>query len=292
MNPTLTGRDVSIILDVYKHRYLSVSQVERLHFPSKRTAYRRLQALNTLKYLKAFTVPHIPERIYYLDKAGAEIVAGEMQVTVADLQWYRYIKAPKDYYFLRHFLAINDFRILLTLACQDSPITLLGFIPEYFGEKTRQGNVRKYIRDKVCDIANPTRELSHTPDAVFALEKDGNAALFFLEIDRGAEIISDPEKGFLKSVVFYLNYWADGKYQRYQSDFDNKPFKTFRALIITPSKERLQNMRKAVTRLPFTPAHAKRFLWATTEEPATKETVFELVWCSLDAEDQTLYRIG
>ena len=292
MNPTLTGRDVSIILDVYKHRYLSVSQVERLHFPSKRTAYRRLQALNTLKYLKAFTVPHIPERIYYLDKAGAEVVAGEMQVTVSDLQWYRYSKAPKDYYFLRHFLAINDFRILLTLACQDSPMTLLGFIPEYFGEKTRQGNVRKYIRDKVCDIADPAREYSHTPDAVFALEKEGNAALFFVEIDRGIEIVSDPEKGFLKSIVFYLNYWIDGKYQRYQSDFGGKPFKTFRALIITSSKERLQHMRDAVTRLPFTPAHAKRFLWATTDEQATKQTLFEPLWCSLDASDQTLYRIG
>jgi hypothetical protein len=149
MQAKLTSRDIAVILDVYKYRYLSVSQVEALHFPSKRTAWRRLQALTTLGYLKAFTVPHIPERIYYLDKAGAEIVASEMQVTVADLQWYRYLKAPKDYYFLRHFLAINDFRILITSACQDSPIQLLGFIPEYFGEKTRQGNVKKYIRDKV-----------------------------------------------------------------------------------------------------------------------------------------------
>ena len=95
-------------------------------------------------------------------------------------------------------MAINDFRITLVQACANSPLKLLGFIPEYIGEKTKEGFVKKYIRDKVS-------EYSHTPDAVFALEKDGKPALFFLEIDRGIEIVSDPEKGFLKCVVFYLN---------------------------------------------------------------------------------------
>jgi hypothetical protein len=57
----------------------------------------------------------------------------------SDFSWYKYSKTPKDYYFLRHFLGINDFRILLTTACKDSPLTLLGFIPEYIGEKTKLG---------------------------------------------------------------------------------------------------------------------------------------------------------
>jgi hypothetical protein len=49
---------------------------------------------------------------------------------------------------------------------------LLGFIPEYVGEKTTQGNVKKYIRDNVCDITNKALQYSHTPDAVFALETE------------------------------------------------------------------------------------------------------------------------
>jgi len=63
-------------------------------------------------------------------------------------------------------------------------------------------------------------------------------------------------------------------------------------LIITPSKDRLQHMREAVSRLSFTPAHAKRFLWGTIEEKATRETLFEPMWYSMDASDQTLYKIG
>jgi len=87
---------LSLLLDVYKYRYLSVTQLERLHFPSKRTAYRRLQALTTLKCLKAFSPPNIPERIFYLDREGAELVAGEMHVTLKTSNGTGTQKTPKD----------------------------------------------------------------------------------------------------------------------------------------------------------------------------------------------------
>jgi len=286
----VTERDVLVLVEVYKYRYLSVSQVERLHFPSKRTAYRRLQALTTLGYLNAFFVPGISERVYCLDKPGTEVVAGELQVSPDALNYYRNAKAPKDYYFLRHFLGINDFRINLFLACQESSLKLLGFIPEYIGEKTTEGTLKKYLRDTVCDMTDKTRELSHTPDGVFALEKGGNAALFFVEIDRGTENVNVAEKGFLKAVAFYLSYWVDGKYKRYQQDFSGREFKTFRTLIVTNSLKRLQNMREAVTEFPFPNKQAKRFLWGTTD--VTKDTMFFPVWQSLDVTDETLYKIG
>ena len=102
---------------------------------------------------------------------------------------------------------------MITQACTGySAISLLGFIPEYIGEKTKEGHVKKYLRDTV-------KEYSHTPDAVFALEKDGNTALFFLEIDRDLETVSDPEKGFMKCVIFYLNYFVARKYERFETDF-------------------------------------------------------------------------
>jgi hypothetical protein len=193
-------------------------------------------------------------------------------------------KTPKDYYYLRHFLAINDFRILITQVCKNAPISLLGFIPEYIGEKTKEGHVKKYLRDSV-------KEYSHTPDAVFALEKDGNTALFCLEIDRGLETVSDPEKGFLKCVIFYLHYFVARKYERYETDFGN-PFKSVRTLVVTPSQKRLEHMRQAVTNLAFSPAQAKRLLWGTIQEQANKEFLFEAIWQSMDAEDDKLYRIG
>jgi Replication-relaxation len=289
MKTILTNRDVAVLVDVYTFRYLSAAQVEALHFPSQRTAYRRLQTLRDGKYLKAFTVQGVSGRIFHLATYGAAVVAQFMQVDIDDLQWNREMRAPKDYYFLRHFMAINDFRIALTLACQKTSISLLGFIPEYIGEKTDKGNVKKYLRDNVNDISNSLKQISHTPDAAFALEKDGNAALFFVEIDRGVETVSDPQKGVLKSIVFYLNYFVAGKFNRYEQDF-NREFKTFRSLLVTNSPKRLQNIRKAATTYQFPKQQAKRFLWGATD--IDKNTIFSPVWQSLDANDETRYKIG
>jgi hypothetical protein len=280
----ITARDKAIVLDLYTYRYLSFSQLMRLHFPSRESAYQRLRALQREGLVKTFHSPANADRIFHLDAEGAKLVAAELDTEVTELSWYRYSKTPKDYYYLRHFLAINDFRILLTQACVETPITLLGFIPEYIGEKTKQGHVKKYLRDSV-------KEYSHTPDGVFALEKDGNAAIFFLEIDRGLETVSDPEKGFMKCAIFYLNYFAARKYERFQQDF-GASFKSFRTLVITPSDKRLQHMREAVSNFDFTPPQAKRFIWGTTEEQATKQLLFEPIWQSMDTADQTTYKIG
>jgi hypothetical protein len=166
----------------------------------------------------------------------------------------------------------------------------LGFIPEYIGEKTTEGHVKKYLRDTVCDMTDTSRELSHTPDGVFALEKDGRAALFFVEIDRGTENVNVAEKGFLKAVAFYLSYWVDGKYNRYGQDFGGKAFNTFRALMVTQSLKRLQNMREAVSAYSFPNHQAKRFLWGAVD--VTKETMFSPIWQSMDVTEHTRYKIG
>jgi hypothetical protein len=103
--------------------------------------------------------------------------------------------------------------------------------------------------------------------------------------------VSDPEKGFMKCVIFYLHYFIARKYMRFETDF-SAPFKSVRTLVITPSQKRLEHMRQAVTNLTFTPTQAKRLLWGTIQEQATKEFLFESIWQSMDAEDDKLYRIG
>jgi protein involved in plasmid replication-relaxation len=287
----LTERDTQVVLDLYKYRYLSVSQIQLLHFPSLQTAYRRLRALTELAYVKGFTVPGIPEHLYHLDNSGAELVAEQLGVGVSDLKWNRPSRAPKDYYFLRHFLKTNDFRIALTLACRGSNIDLLGFIPEYYGEKSSQGSPVKYIKDFICDIRDARAKITHTPDAVFALSKKGTPALFFLEIDRGTEVVSDQEKGVLKSVRFYLNYLISGKYQRYQEDFGCGGFKGFRTLIVTTSASRIENMRQAISNFDFA-EKAKKFIWLTTDKRIQPATMFQPIWVCADRADQTEYRIG
>lgn len=100
----LTERDIAVVTDVYKYRYLSVSQVQRLHFPSLQTTYRRLRGLVASGYLAGFLAPPITEHLYYIEPKGAELVAATLGVEVSDLKWTKASRSPKDYYFLRHFL--------------------------------------------------------------------------------------------------------------------------------------------------------------------------------------------
>lgn len=171
MYPKMTPRDIDILLLLYRCRYLTGSQICAYCFPSQHIMWRRMSLLLERDLVKSFTVLNINERIFHLDKKGAEAIAAHLEVEIDELNW-RQNRQPKDYYFIKHFLAINDLQILITKACQKSPITLLRFIPEYIGTQTRDGHVKKLIRDRVVG-------LSHTPDAVFSLQKDGKPALFF-----------------------------------------------------------------------------------------------------------------
>src|SRR5262249_19204676 len=101
----------------------------------------------------------------------------------------------------------------------------------------------------------------------------------------------DPQKGLLKAIVFYLNYWTSEKWHRYNKEFDSV-FKNFHTLIITTSKERVQHIREEVSEFSFSPNYMKRFLWATTEKEVTPDWLFESIWLSLDVSDQSLYKIG
>ena len=290
----LMDRDIQVILDVYKYRYLSVSQIASLYFPSFQTARRRLRAMTADGYLDGFTAPGMPESVYYVTRKGVDVVASYLNVPIANLKWVKSTRSPKDHYFLGHFLKTNDFRINITKACRtsNSGISLLGYIPEYYSEKTSTGGAVRYIRDFICDVRDPARLIHHTPDAVFALEKDGKPALFFLEIDRGTETLTDPEKGFLKCLQFYLSYWVDGKYQKYSDDFRCKPFESFRALFVTTSQERLDNMRKAAKDAYVDPPIVKKFIWITTDDSIAGDSMFEPIWLSADINDKSLYKIG
>lgn len=289
----LMERDLELVLSVYKYRYLSITQAQVLHFPSAQTATRRIRLLSQGGYLATFRVPGVSERLIMLTEKGAEVVAEHLLVPLSDLGLAGVRKKPKDYYFLKHFLAVSDFRISLTRACAERPeVELLGFIPEHLTATSGRGDLHRYIRSVVSDVERPRAKITHTPDGVFALKRGPKTALFFLEIDRGTEVLSNPNRGFLKMIRFYLNYLVDGGYHRYQDDFRvSEPFNAFRVLTVTTSAKRLENIRTVGGRLLFEPAHAKRFLWLATEEVIDKDQVFSPCWASLDPEDEKRYAL-
>jgi len=292
-SPKITDRDIRVVHSIYKYKYLSGSQIQRLHFPSETTRNRRLRRLIDEGLVEPFEILNIPERIFRISRDGARLVASRLGVDVEDLLWTSSLKKPKDYYFIRHFIKLNDVRITLELATQDGPVSLRGFIPEYYGKKESSGSVHKYVRDATFDIVNPHEHIPHTPDAVFSLEKTRRPALFFLEVDRGTETLSNPQKGVLKMVRFYLGYLANGDYRGYSEDFKtDEAFSSFRALIVTTSEERVENMRSAASSLPQQVHRGLRALWCTTFDQLAPGTVLTPIWVSLHEDDTDTYTIA
>lgn len=289
----LTERDHELLRSVYDYRYLSIGQLKRLHFPSEQTANRRVRLLAGAGYITDFKPVGSDERLVTLAEKGAEFVAGQLALPMSEIDWQAKREKPKDYYFLKHFICLNDFRIAVTAACAAGrDVELLGFIPEYQGEKTKQGGVRKYLRDVAADTQSAKGQITHTPDAVFALRKNGTAALFFVEVDRGTEVLSDGEQGFLKTIRFYLNYLVGEGYQRYKVDFQvEQDFRGFRVLVVTTTKRRLVNMRKLAESFAFEPEHTKRFIWLSQMDGIDSSNILSITWASLAPNDELAYAI-
>lgn len=286
----LTDRDTRLLVDLYTHRFLTIPQLRLTHFVSDQTAFRRVRQLRQTGLIDSFQVPNIPESIHRLTSKGLQVVAESLGVERDDLKWNEPSTKPRDYYFMRHFLAINDFRIALRIECQKHKVTLCGFIPDYIGERTDKGGIVKYVKDVICDKSADRQELSHTPDGAFALEREGRTALFFLEIDRGTEVVSDENKGVLKMLRFYSQYLLDGKYQRYTKDFGVDAFKGFRSLIVTTTSARMSNIRAATSKL-IVDRKSLRFQWITTGDSLSKGGIFGKIWRSADPADEEWYQI-
>lgn len=297
----LTERDLALLIAVYKHRYLSASQVQALLFPSRQTTLRRLKFLATNKYLRAFRVPGIPEQIVGLNRLGAELVAEQLLVPVTELGWSAKTKVPQDPWFMRHHLLTSWFRIRLSKEVSAKPqLAFLGFIPEYLGESQEEGGIKRYLWEVVLDRQSKPREkLAHVPDGVFALgRKDSqgavsHAALFFLEIDRGTEEIANPDKGVLKTLRFYLSLMGEPeRYQRYAQDFQVKEFQGFRILFLTTTKTRVDNIRTVGGRFSWEPERAKRFIWLAPKDLLEQGNVLVGPWRSFDGADERAYTLA
>lgn len=285
-------RDIEVLVSLHEYRYLSTSQIKSLHFPSAQTARRRLSAMEKLSLIKRFDVPNIADDLFHLTSEGARYVAFKLEQSPEAIKIPRKGSNPRDYYFMHHFMSISDFRIALTKACERHPlISLTGYIPEHIGAITKSGYLRKHITDQVNDPLDG-KILRHTPDAVFVLSKQGKTALFFVEIDRGKELLSNPQTGIRKMLRFYVQYAREQKYNRYANAFSTGSFTGFRLLIVTTSQRRLQNMRARSTSNALLTPKFKRYIWLTTFEQLSTESIMSGIWLNLDAIDSAFYSIG
>jgi hypothetical protein len=204
----ITARDVRIVHAVYEMRFLTREQVQELEFSPSTASFckRRLSLLFHHGFLDRKFIPAVgslgsTRAIYCLASKGAELVAHELAVSPADLNW-KEKDSDRELYFLQHTLAINDFRVLATLAARHS-----GLAMNWTDERTLR---RREMRDYVPDPKARGEKLTVVPDGYFTLNFGENTAAFALELDRATV----EEKPFKRKVRAYGEWKRTGAYAR------------------------------------------------------------------------------
>lgn len=169
-----TDRDQRIAEDCYEHRVLTTHQLQRLHFPSRRSAALRLQRLYELRVLDRFRPPwtHGTGSTPYhwvLDTGGAHLLAAARGLERAELPWTRQsTRTIATSATLTHRTTTNELASRLIADTRAAG----GQVPVWLGERG--------AHDLLGGIV--------IPDSYLLIElPDAPALHLLLELDRGTE---------------------------------------------------------------------------------------------------------
>lgn len=248
----LTKRGTEILWDMFRLRYMTSTQVQKLHFKGvggrigpKKAAERELRFLTEADYVRRIILPSYIGQgrqpyVYALAPRGAQVVAALFDVSLTEID-----VRPKDlegnYPFLSHLLATNNFYVALTQACELTGVKLVAWLDELELRRQRQ---QQYI-----NVPLPGGEVMKAaliPDGLFVIEQiiDGEplTSLCFVEVDQKTVTLAPAEyttRSWAKKVAVYRAYFAS---DAYRNEFGKR---VARVLAITLGRQRLNNMLAA-----------------------------------------------
>lgn len=250
----ITSRDLEIIRQISRHRFLRSTQVIALAGGSAQQLLRRLQRLYHLGYLERprcqidyFHRSGSQPLVYGLARKGAAILASQDDASHRSLdrnEKNQRIGRP----FLEHALLVSDFTVSLELACRSrSDVRLITANELPLPPATQK------LRQPFHWSATLTtgEKLGVVPDAVFALDvtrANGKSerTFYFLEADRATMPITRrglKQTSFFRKLLAYEATWSQGIHR------NRFGFHRFRVLTVTSTPQRNANLIAASRKL-------------------------------------------
>ena len=260
----LTERDRRILEAIHTFDgMLGFSQIQRLFFTGKSQAEQRLKLLYQHGFVNRPTREQrlrMPEMVYWLDKAGAELVASLNNVPLIEFPWR---KDPR-WFQVAHDLAVNNFRLDLYDACRgQNQITLENWVSES----------EFWAHPDLVTYTDHNREIQRRvrPDGFFMLGVEGHRIRYLLEIDRSTE--DNPR--FVRDKI--LPGLAYIKSKVYEERFGHK---SGRCVVVTTGERRLRNMLSQARQ-----ANAGGLFYFTTYDKINVETTLNTpIWHRADKD--------
>jgi len=268
----LTGRDLEILRQVARHRFLDSRQISLLVEGSTQQVLRRLQRLYHHGHLDR---PHAQVRlfaedgsrpmVYALDSAGARAIG------VSGHRRQRNDNRNVKQLYMQHTLQVSDVMVAFIRATRnaDGPRLLLeeDLAPDKSPSKAFQWAV-------TVKNGNESKRVGTFPDRIFALESpdNGERVFYFVEADRATMPVS--RRSLNQSSIWrkLLAYEATWSQKIHETRFGTK---RFRVLFVTTSQERMDHLVAACSKLPR--GHGL-FLFTTTDALHEKSNVLSLPW--------------
>jgi len=240
----LTARDVEILRQVHRHRFLRSSHLCALLSGSGQQLLRRLQRLYHHGYLDR---PRA--QLDYFHRGGSKsIVYGLANKGAALLMERNAPAGGTGRLFLEHALLVSDAMVALEVACRGrSDVHLIE--PDELSLPDTKRRLAEPFRWSVR--LHGLGKLGVAPDRVFALRSSHHATsydrvLYFLEADCGTMPVvrrSLAQSSFYRKLLAYEATWTQELHRR------RFGFHRFRVLTVTPSAERARHLIEACSKL-------------------------------------------
>jgi len=269
----LTADDVVIIRHLARHRFLRSTHIATLVGRSLDRTNDRLAKLFHAGYidrpraqLDYYPTTGSSPIAYALADRGARLLTEHDGMEFAAVEWSRRNREAGRP-FIEHQLEIVDFHVALQRAAHDRgdvrllhPDDIIAAAPE----ATQQARNPLALKVKLSG-RGVLRETGLVPDLVFGLTlRDGSGRSFMVEIDRGTMPIVRhdlTQTSFEKKMRAYLTAHAAGVHERHFG------WKTFRVLVVTTDRHRLQSMTEALHQLHIPHSlGAPLFFFATRDD--------------------------
>ena len=270
----LMKRDLAVMTSLVHYRELSTSQVERLHFRSRRTANIRLLKLAQHGYFSRYRLPELgpggTDYIYALTRAGVRLLL-DRGLCAPETCWPARPSGARGFLHGQHTLACNDLRIAVELGAKVAHLTLEG----YLGEQEMRAVVMAG-GNAWSKALRGSGGVGIVPDGGFTLAKEGQRNLFFVEVDLGtAPLTSDKRESLESKFRHYDRILQESRYRIIGQDF-----KAFRVLVVCPDARRVAQVRELASSL----GHAPIFLF-TTKEQLGNDCLTRAAWLARELSD-------
>ncbi len=299
----LTERDLYILRCVYKRRFLNSEHIVALSGGSRQNILRRLQKLyhtgfldRPLAQLELGRLGMNPPMVYALGNKGAELMAEELDIPAASVDWTAKNREAKSV-FLEHTLMTSDFLTALEIACQQSKG--IEFLDEEEIIDRRPGLLPKTTNPLSWRVSVARGEWGQDKTFTFSLIPDGafglrftesgqeKEAWFFLEVDRSTMPVKRRNfyrSSFYKKMVGYLKSYQQNLYR------ENFDFQRPRILTIAISNERIESMINASKELHSKGRGHGYFLFTRDKaiSLAKAERVLKTIWLNGRGERTSL----